>query len=296
RLTATTVELFHRGTRIASHVRNDAPGRHTTVDARMTPAHQAVQGWNAPRLLDWAGRIGPHAKAVVESIMHQRRHPQQGYRACLGILRFGKTFGEDRLEAACERAIAIGAMSYSSLKSILKNGLDKKRVSSPAIKRNLQDGSSRELAFEKLCNDRPEVALKSRVLWLFLILLEITPLMAKWLAPNIPIFLATRAKLAEESAQAHMEYGYAGALEAGFAEAMAENDMRDFLSRQASHVAQARAWLTGFEQFCLSLDHAGEVRARTVRSHPHFADRVEAAFLHAAEHGFSELEQAAAPA
>lgn len=132
RYTATTVEVFHRGARIASHVRNDAPGRHTTVDAHMPPAHLAVQGWNGPRLLDWAGRIGPHAKAVVESILHQRRHPQQGYRSCLGILRFGKTFGDDRLEAACERAIDIGAMSYSSLKSILKNGLDKKRTSRPA--------------------------------------------------------------------------------------------------------------------------------------------------------------------
>ena len=132
RLTASTVELFHRGTRIASHARNDARGRHTTVDAHMTPAHQAVQGWNAPRLLDWAGRIGPYANAVVQSILHQRRHPQQGYRASLGILRLGKTFGDDRLEAACERAIAIGAPSYSSLKSILTNGLDKKRVSAPA--------------------------------------------------------------------------------------------------------------------------------------------------------------------
>jgi transposase len=132
RYTATTVEVFHRGARIASHVRNDAPGRHTTVDAHMPPAHLAVQGWNAPRLLDWAARIGPHAKAVVESILHQRRHPQQGYRSCLGILRFGKTFGDDRLEAACERAIDIGAMSYNSLKSILKNGLDKKRTSPPA--------------------------------------------------------------------------------------------------------------------------------------------------------------------
>ena len=132
RLTATTVELFHRGTRIASHVRNDLPGHHTTVDAHMTPAHQEVQGWNAPRLLEWAGRVGPHAHAVVQSVLHQRRHPQQGYRACLGILRFGKTFGNDRLEAACERAIAIGALSYSSLKSILKNGLDKKRTSAAA--------------------------------------------------------------------------------------------------------------------------------------------------------------------
>jgi transposase len=132
RLTASTVELFHRGARIASHVRTDLRGRHTTVDAHMTPAHQAVQGWNAPRLLEWAARIGPHAKAVVQSILHQRRHPQQGYRACLGVLRLGKSVGDERLEAACERAIAIGAASYSSLKSILKNGLDKKRGSAAA--------------------------------------------------------------------------------------------------------------------------------------------------------------------
>jgi transposase len=98
----------------------------------MTPAHQAVQGWSAPRLVEWAERIGPYAKAVVQSILHQRRHPQQGYRACLGILRLGKSVGDDRLEAACERAITIGAASYSSLKSILKNGLDKKRISTPA--------------------------------------------------------------------------------------------------------------------------------------------------------------------
>ena len=133
RLTATTVELFQRGVRIASHARNDSRGRHTTIDAHMSPAHQAVQGWNVPRLLEWAGRIGPYAHGVVQSILHQRRHPQQGYRACLGILRLGKTYGDERLEAACERAIAISATAYSSVKSILKNGLDKKRlVSAPA--------------------------------------------------------------------------------------------------------------------------------------------------------------------
>lgn len=132
RLTASTVELFHRGARIASHVRTDLRGRHTTVDAHMTPAHQAVQGWSAPRLVEWAERIGPHAKAVVQSILHRRHHPQQGYRACLGILRLGKGVGDDRLEAACERAVAIGATSYSSLKSILKNGLDKRVASTPA--------------------------------------------------------------------------------------------------------------------------------------------------------------------
>ena len=132
RFTATTVEVFHRGGRIASHVRSSLKGRHTTVDAHMTPAHQAVQGWNAPRLIEWAGRIGPHVKGVVEHVLHQRRHPQQGYRSCLGILRLSKTYGESRLEAACERAIDINALSYGSLKFILKHGLDIKRLAAPA--------------------------------------------------------------------------------------------------------------------------------------------------------------------
>ena len=132
RLTANIVELFLRGIRIASHARCDTLGHQSTLDAHRTPAHQAVMGWNAPRLLDWAERIGPHVQAVVQHVLNQRRHPQQGYRACLGILRLGKAYGDDRLEAACDRAIAIGAPSYSSLKSILKSGLDKKRASEPA--------------------------------------------------------------------------------------------------------------------------------------------------------------------
>lgn len=132
RATASTVELFHRGTRVASHVRSSARGRHTTVDAHMTPAHQAVQGWNAPRLIDWGRRIGPHTKMVIEHVLNQRRHPQQGYRSCLGILRLSKTYDEARLEAACERAMDIGAMTYSSLKSILKHRLDVKCKSPPA--------------------------------------------------------------------------------------------------------------------------------------------------------------------
>lgn len=132
RATATTVELFHRGQRVASHMRSEARGRHTTIDAHMTPAHLAVQGWNAPRLLDWAARIGPYAKAVIEHVLHQRRHPQQGYRSGLGILRLSKTYGDARLEAACERAIAISAPSYGSLQSILKHGLDIKRLTAPA--------------------------------------------------------------------------------------------------------------------------------------------------------------------
>ena len=131
RLTVSVVELFHRGSRVASHVRSALKGRHTTIDAHMTAAHLEVKGWSPQRLSDWAARIGPHTCAVITSVLGQRRHPQQGYRACLGILRMGKEFGDDRLEAACDRAIAVGTPHYRSLLSILKHGLDRKPVSAP---------------------------------------------------------------------------------------------------------------------------------------------------------------------
>lgn len=126
RVTVHTVEVFHKGVRIASHVRSQEKGRHTTVDAHMAPAHQMVAGWNAPRLLDWARKLGPHTAAYIEHLMTTRRYPQQAYRAALGVLRLARGYGQPRLEAACERAIAINAHSYRSVLSILKNGLDRK--------------------------------------------------------------------------------------------------------------------------------------------------------------------------
>jgi transposase len=135
RIAAHTVEFFHQGGRIASHVRNREKGRHTTVDAHMAPAHQAVAGWNAPRLLEWGQKIGPHTAAYVEHLLGSRRHPQQAYRACLGVLRLAREYGRQRLEAACARAISIDARTYHSVLSILKNGLD--RQSEPAAQTSL---------------------------------------------------------------------------------------------------------------------------------------------------------------
>lgn len=125
RFTATTVEVFHRGSRIAAHARSLLKGRHTTIDAHMTPAHQIVAGWNAKSLLDWAQNVGPNTHATVENMLGQRKHPQQSYRACLGVLRMGKEYSNPRLEAACSRALALNAANYRSVSSILKNGLDK---------------------------------------------------------------------------------------------------------------------------------------------------------------------------
>ena len=124
RYTATTVEIFHRGKRIASHVRSYENGRHTTIAEHMPAAHRAHLEWTPTRLINWAGTVGPHVKALVQAILETRRHPEQGYRSCLGILRLEKRYGDSRLDAACHRALAVGARSYKNVESILRNGLD----------------------------------------------------------------------------------------------------------------------------------------------------------------------------
>lgn len=124
RLTATTVEVFHHRQPVACHGRDPRAGGHTTVAAHMPTAHREYADWTPERLVCWADQTGPYTAALVERILATRPHPQQGYRSCLGILRLGKTYGADRLEAACRRALAIGGLSYKSVDSILKRGLD----------------------------------------------------------------------------------------------------------------------------------------------------------------------------
>jgi transposase len=126
RLTGAVVEVFAKGKRVASHPRSFAKGRHTTVAEHLPPQHQRYLDWSPERLANWAAKIGPSAKALIEQLLTSRQHPQQAYRACLGILRLGKSYGETRLEAACQRALAVNATSYRSLESMLKTGMDRK--------------------------------------------------------------------------------------------------------------------------------------------------------------------------
>ena len=125
RITARTVEVYFKGKRVAAHARTSGNRQHSTHRDHMPAHHRFKADWTPERIRRQAARIGPNTEAFVEVIMRERRHPEQGYRSCLGILRLAKTFGRDRLEAACERAININARSYSSLHSILKNGLDR---------------------------------------------------------------------------------------------------------------------------------------------------------------------------
>ena len=124
RATATTVEIFHRGQRVAAHVRDDMPGRHTTDAAHMPKAHLRHLEWSPSRLITWGRTIGPNTAALVEAILADRPHPEQGYRSCLGLLRLGRRYGEARLEQACTRALSVRARSYRHVDAILKRGLE----------------------------------------------------------------------------------------------------------------------------------------------------------------------------
>jgi len=125
RSTASTVEIFHSGKRIASHIRSFVPYRHTTVSEHMPKSHQAHREWTPSRLIHWAGSVGPATAQVVKTILESKPHPEMGYRACLGILRLAKTYSLGRLEAASERAVRLQTCSYHSLRSILKHSLDR---------------------------------------------------------------------------------------------------------------------------------------------------------------------------
>ena len=125
RATAKTVEILHRGRRVAVHRRDPMPGGYSTVAAHMPKAHQKHLTWTPTRLIHWARSVGPETATLVAAILADRPHPEQGYRSCLGILRLAKQYGAERLEAACARAVAVRARSYRHVQSILKNGLDR---------------------------------------------------------------------------------------------------------------------------------------------------------------------------
>lgn len=124
RLTDTTAECFFKGRRVAAHVRSYLKGKHTTLPEHMPSAHRKHMKWTPGRLLNWGQNIGAGTRAVVQWQLENRPHPEQGYRACLGLLNLAKSYGEERLEAACRRALAIGSPHRKRIIAILEAKLD----------------------------------------------------------------------------------------------------------------------------------------------------------------------------
>ena len=128
RLTASVVEVYFKGQRVASHERLYGRGLYATRREHMPRSHREYLEWTPSRLIGWAEKTGPATAQLVGEILARREHPEQGYRSCLGILRLGKSYEAQRLEAACARATQLGSYSYRTVKNILSSGLDRVRL------------------------------------------------------------------------------------------------------------------------------------------------------------------------
>jgi transposase len=124
RYSEKTVEIFLKGERIAAHARSYIPGKHTTVEEHRPKKHQDLQ-WTSSFMVEKGRAVGPATADVLQKIMDERKHPELGYRSCLGVLRLGKRYSAERLEAASRRAMVMNVCSYRSIKSILENCLDR---------------------------------------------------------------------------------------------------------------------------------------------------------------------------
>lgn len=123
RISASTIECFFKGNRIAIHQRRFKPG-HSTIHEHMPRGHQAYAEWTPEQMHAWAKSIGPNTAELINALTSIHKIPEQSYRSCLGILRMGKIYGNERLENAAIRALHIGAIRYKNIESILKSGLD----------------------------------------------------------------------------------------------------------------------------------------------------------------------------
>ena len=133
RATTATVEIFHGRERVASHLRSYVRGGFTTLSEHMPSTHRAHAEWRPSRILSWAEQIGPDTRALCEVILDKRRHPEWGFRSCLGLFRLGKKYGNERLEAASRRALFAGARSYRPVLTILQHNLDRQPLPVPEV-------------------------------------------------------------------------------------------------------------------------------------------------------------------
>jgi transposase len=125
RLTATTIEDFRKGERVAAHARSYVKGGYTTLKEHMPPEHRAYAEWNPSRFIKWAGKTGTATARLVEKVLAGRTYPEQAYKTCMGIIHLSRHYEPERVEAAAERALKYNAYSFRSMKAILSAGLDK---------------------------------------------------------------------------------------------------------------------------------------------------------------------------
>ena len=131
-ISESSIEIIRKGRRIATHVRTDVAGKHTTLPEHRPKKHQDLE-WTLSRFVEKGRVIGPATATLMERIMKSRKHPELGYRSCLGVLRLGNRYSHERLETACQRAVTMNACSYRSIKSMLATGFDRQPVEQPEV-------------------------------------------------------------------------------------------------------------------------------------------------------------------
>lgn len=134
RIGERTIEILRLGRRVVLHVRSFVRGGHTTLAEHRPPQHRNLP-WTSDQMIERGRVVGPNTMAVLEQILKSRRHPELGYRSCLGVLRLGNRYSSERLEAACHRALQRNTCSYQSLKSILATGLDRQPLEEASLAR-----------------------------------------------------------------------------------------------------------------------------------------------------------------
>jgi len=125
RMTENAVEVLCGGAVVAAHQRSRVAGSFVRNEAHLPPPHRAYLEWTPERIFEWGAKTGPNTERLLKLVIAGKAHPEQGYKACFGILRFGKSCGYDRLEAAAGRALRFHNYSYHAVKEILAKNLDK---------------------------------------------------------------------------------------------------------------------------------------------------------------------------
>ena len=124
RYTRSSVECFHKSKRVAAHVRSFLKGQHTTLPEHRPPAHAQYSQWSPERIASWAGTIGPNCRAAALAIMASRPLPEHGFRPCMGLIRLGRHYSNERVDRACERALKLNIVGYRHIENLLKSGRD----------------------------------------------------------------------------------------------------------------------------------------------------------------------------
>ena len=122
------LEIYHNGEHICRYKKEPPDYRYTTKDEHMPQNHKFVKGWSATWFIDQAHKIGPATAELVTRVMQNRKHPEQGFRAALGLLSLSKKYPKERVEKAAERALYFGNLSCKAMKAILEQGLEEKAV------------------------------------------------------------------------------------------------------------------------------------------------------------------------